>query len=164
MEIKSRQNLEVFFTSIHPDLIYGLYTAFHEILSKISKESSMLREILEEKIRECFNTLFFITNEMDNIVVQTMTPDFQFNLINYSHNLIARINQLFEEMKANDKIDHFMLSTFDQFNIVMKNLELSDYGLKNLVCISGTLAANKLIWTMGDVSMQITKKIRRKII
>lgn len=159
-EIKERHNLRIFFTSIYPNLIYDLYTAFHEILSNISRESSILREILDEKIKEHSKTLFFITNEMDNIVVQTMTPDFHFNLINYSHNLIARINQLFEEMKANDKIEHLMLSTFDEFNIIMKNLELSDYGLKNLVCISGTLAANKLIWAMGDVSRLVTKKIK----
>jgi GTPase SAR1 family protein len=159
-KVENQLGVEIFFTSIYPDLIYELYTAVYSILSLLSKESSIIKEILEEKMSGLSKTMFFITNEYNNIVVQTMTPDFEFTLINYMHNLIANINQLFETMNANDKINHLILTTSDEFSVIMKHLEVTEFKLKNIVCISESLKPNTLIWTMGEISRAISKQLK----
>ena len=163
-EIKSKLSKQfdytIYFTSICPDFLYDLYSTIYEILGKLSKESAMLKEVMDEKIHDLSNTMFFITNEHNNIVAQTMTPDFDISLINYMHNLVANINDLFEEIDADNKIKNFMLTTVNDFNVIMQHLELPGYELKNIVSISGDLTTNKLIWEVGEVTRAIIKKLR----
>ncbi len=159
-EINSKFGLKTYFTSIYPEYIYELYSAIYEILGQLSGESAALKEVMDSKIADLLNTMMFITNEHNSIVAQTMSPDFDFSLINYMHNLVANINDLFEEMDASNKIKNFMLTTFNNFNVMMQNLELSGYQLKNIVCISGELNTNKLIWTVGEITREIIKKLK----
>ena len=61
-EMKAVLNLPIYFTSIHPELIYNLYNAFYEILSGSSEETLKLKGILERVIKDYSKTMYFITN------------------------------------------------------------------------------------------------------
>ena len=54
-------------------------------MSGFKEETIMLKEILDEKMDRVSKTMFFITNVNNNIIVQTMTTDFNFKIINYIH-------------------------------------------------------------------------------
>ncbi|MGV9173234.1 MAG: hypothetical protein ACOC35_11800 [Promethearchaeia archaeon] len=144
-----------YFTSIYPNLIYSLYSAFYDVLGNLSEDTANIKEILKGKIAETSQTMIFLTNENDNIVVQAMNQDFEFNLINYIHEMIGQLNETINQMKANDKIEHFTLQTANEFNIILKNISHSKHNLKNLICISGDLNANKLIFMVGKLSREI---------
>ena len=154
-EISKGFDLPIYFTSIYPNLIYNLYSAFYDVLGNLSDDTARIKDILDEKIMDLSQTMIFITNENNNIVVQTMTPDFEFNLIYYIHEMIGQLNDTFTEMKADDKIEHFTLQTVDEFNIVLKNISHSKHQLQNLICISNDLNANKLIFMLGKLSRDI---------
>jgi len=161
-QIKEQVSLKIYFTSLYPDLIYSLYSTFFKILSSFSEDTIAIKSIIDDKIKGITESMFFLTDMDNRIIVQTMNKDFDVFLVNYIHNLINQVNQTFEEMKANDKIDHFMLKTVNDFNVIVKNVNLAKFNVKNLACISGTLGANKLIFIMGDISRLISNYLYKK--
>ncbi len=150
-------SLEIYFTSLYPSLIYELYTAFCKQLSQLSEESAFIRGILKEGIKNNSKTMLFITNENNNIIAQIFTPDFNFKIINYVHNIIANINLVFEDTDAENKIKFLTLSMIDDYNIVMRKLKVRS--LKNLVSISGTLKTEQLVELMDELSTQLNQEI-----
>ncbi len=150
----------IYFTSITPDLIYQLYNAFYEILSGFSEKRSIIKDIIDQKMKDASKTMVFITNSKNSIVAQSMTHDFNTNLINDSHNLMAQVDQTLNIMKKNDKIDHVLISTLKNLNIILKYLDLLSHDLKNVVCVSETIDANKIIWMIGDFSRDLNRKFK----
>ena len=153
-EIKRKFDISIYYTSIYPKLIYSLYNAFYELLSGFSKENIYLKKILDDIIGDFSKTMFFITNLNDNIIVQSMSKDFNTVIINHSHRLITQLNKTFENMAMNDKIEHLILSS-SNFNIIMNSLNYQKFRLKNLICLSETLSANKLIWIIGQIRLKL---------
>ena len=153
-EIKRKFDLPIYYTSIYPNLIYSLYNAFYELLSGFSKENLFLKKTLDDMIENFSKTMFFITNLNDSIIVQSMSNDFNTIIINHSHKLITQLNKTFENMVTTDKIDHLILSS-SNFNIIMNNLNYQKFSLKNLICLSETLSANKLIWIIGQIRLKL---------
>ncbi|MCJ7648551.1 MAG: hypothetical protein MUP85_08055, partial [Candidatus Lokiarchaeota archaeon] len=83
------------------------------------------------------------------------SKDFNFSNINHSHKLIAQITQTFEDMSSNSKIEHLILSGQNNLNLILNNLNLSQFEIKNLICISESLSANKLIWMVGQIRLKM---------
>jgi len=152
--IKTKFDVSIHYTSILPNFIYSLYNAFYNLLSSFSKESICLKEILDRKISGFSKTMFFITNPNDSIIVQSMSKDFDTVIINHSHNLVTQLNKTYENMSKNDKIDHLIISG-SNINIIMNNLNYQKFSLKNLICLSETLSANRLIWLVGQIRLKL---------
>ncbi len=144
-------NLKLYSTSLYPDLIYNTYNAMYHLISEFSEETSHFRNILDYYIPDKTKTLSFITNQKNSIIAQAMTNDFNTNLINFSHNLFGQLSLLFEEMTNNDKIEHIIITSTNKLNIILKRLNFKKFELKNVVCISQELSANKLIWLTGQL-------------
>ncbi|MHA1293613.1 MAG: hypothetical protein ACTSQJ_13220 [Promethearchaeota archaeon] len=157
-QIKEKLNLKIYFTSIYPNLIYNTYNAFYEILSSFSDDTIYLKSILDAKISQFQKTMGFITNQNDSIIVQSMSNDFNTKIINHCHKLVAQVNQTFEEMVKNDNIDYLIISSSKKLSIIMNNLGLQKYNLKNLIIISENLykpSANKLITLIGEIRVKL---------
>ena len=84
-----------------------------------------------------------------------MSNDFNTSIINHSHKLIAQLNNDFEEMSRDGTINHLILSGSNNINIIMNNLNLSKFGLKNLICLSESQSANKLISLIGEIRLKL---------
>lgn len=154
--VQNQLNLQIYCTSIQPSLIYSLYNAFCEILSGFSEETIVLKNILDNDIKDFSKIMCYITDQNNSIVVQTMSNDFNTNLINHSHKLIAQLNQSFEDMSEN-QIDHVIISSSNKLNIIMNNLNLKRFNIKDLICLSETLGANKLIWLVGQIRTELNR-------
>ncbi|MHA1805306.1 MAG: hypothetical protein ACTSU4_12390 [Promethearchaeota archaeon] len=154
-EIKSLFKIKIYFTSIYPYLIYLLYNSFYEILSSFSIQTASLKDSIDNIIEDFPKVMCFITNQFNNIVIQTMTPDFPLSLINHSHKLIIQLNQTFKEMTDNDEISHLIISGKKNLNIIMYDLNISKYDLKNLICVSDALNANELLDLAGKIQLTI---------
>ncbi|MHA1376669.1 MAG: ADP-ribosylation factor-like protein [Promethearchaeota archaeon] len=153
--LKKKLPFSIFYTSIHPEFIFSTYNAFYEILASYSKETFHLKKILDDFIKESSKSMFFITNQNNSIISQSTSKDFNFGNINHSHKLIAQITQTFEDMSNNSKIEHLILSGQNNLNLILNNLNLSQFEIKNLICISESLSANKLIWMVGQIRLKI---------
>ena len=155
--LKKNWDFPIFFTSIHPEFIYSVYNAFYEILASHSIETNNIKTILDDSLADSSKTMFFVTNQNKGIISQTTSKDFNFSSINHIHKLIAQVTQTFEDMSNNDNIEHLIISGKADLNIIMKNLDTFHYKIKNLICISETLSANKLIWITGQINAKIKK-------
>ncbi len=153
------RNNSIFFTSIFPELIYTLYNAFYQILSNFSEETKNLKEIIDDKIRTLTNTMCFVTNKFNSLVVQGITKDFDINLINNAHVLPCIINQAFEEIYRDDKIEHIIVSSANNLYFIIKSFRTTKFDLKNIVVLSQTLNANKLIWMIGEIKLKFNEYI-----
>lgn len=144
-KIEENFNLPIYFTSLYPKLIYNLYTAFCDILGKLSRQSLNIKSLIEGTIINFSKTMGFITNTKNNIVAQVISEDFNFELLNYVHNLTAQLNQTFLDMVENDNINYFLLSSYKGLTIIMKHLNLKELNIMNLICISETLTNDEII-------------------
>lgn len=144
-KIKKELNLPLYKTSIYPEYIYGVHSAFCEILGMVTPESEYLRNLLIEKIQNYSKTLAFITNKNHSIVAQYISSDFDVKLINPIHNLVAQFNQSFLDMVENDNINYFLMSSYKGLIIIMKHLALPDYNISKIICVSQTLSDENLI-------------------
>ncbi len=159
IEIKIHQivNIPIYFTSIYPNLIYNTYFAFYEILSSFSEENFALKIILDEALEEKSEIMCFLTNRNNTIIAQSMSKDFNTKLINYSHKLIAQLNLTFEDMAINDNIEHLILSSSKDLNIIMVSLLSLNCKLKNLLLISEKIPSNKLILFVRDIKNDLKR-------
>jgi len=155
-EIKNKFNLPIYFTSIYPDFIYSVYNAFYEILSRFSEETFKLKNILDGRLKEYSKIMCFITNNNNSIIIQSMSKDFYTILINHVHKLIAQINHSFENL-AESKIDYLIISSSIGLNIIMINLNLPRYNLKELICTSENLSSDKLILLGDGIKTELNK-------
>ncbi len=153
--LKDKFSFSIFYTSIHPEFIFSTYNAFYEILASYSNETFQLKKILDDFTNESAKSMFFITNQNNSIISQSTSKDFNFSNVNHAHKLIAQITQSFEDMSSNSKIEHLIISGQNDLNIILNNLNLSQFEIKNLICISETLSANKLIWMIGQIRLKI---------
>lgn len=155
--IKQELDLPLYFTSIHPKFIYFLYNTFCEILGMLSAESKYLKDLLDKKITEFSQTMAFITNKNQGIVAQSISEDFDFNLINHVHKLTAQFNQSFLDMVENDNINYFLMSSYKGLIIIMKHLDLPEFDISKIVCVSQTLSNEKIV----DLAFQFGIKIEK---
>lgn len=154
-KLKEQLPFPTFFTSIHPEFIYSLYNAFYELLASYSEETLHLKKILDNFISESPKSMFFITNKNNSIISQATSKDFNFGIINHSHKLVAQITQTFEDMSNNSNIEHLIISGQKDLSLILNNLNMSKFELKNLICISESLSANKLIWITGQIRLNL---------
>lgn len=156
-KIKQHFDINVFFTSIVPGFLFYLYDAIYDIISQFSEEKSELKSIFDSKIQGLSKTAIYVTNNKNNIVTQSASADFEFDSIHDIYDLIGTIDLTIEKMRADDKIEHFMLQSVDGFKIMLKNMGHPKHDLKNVIGVSGSLTPNKLIFMIGELSREIFK-------
>ncbi len=152
-EIKYKLGLMYYLTSLHPQLSYSLYNAFYKIVSSFSQETHHLKIIIDDMIKDLPKSMCFVTNNNNSIVVQTMTSNFNPRLLNYSHNLAVQLTKSFEQITDHDKLEHVIISSVNNLNIIMKYLQITQYDLKNIILISQSLSANRLILLIGKIKL-----------
>jgi hypothetical protein len=154
-QINKNLDLPIFFTSIYPNIIYSLYNAFYNILSGFSEDTADLKLFLDQFLEKLEKTMAYITNQNDSIIVQTMNENFNTTLINHTHKLIAQLNQSFVNMGEDEDIEHIIISGKESINIIMNNLNLQKFNLKNLILVSESLSPNKLIYLVGKIRSKL---------
>lgn len=144
-EIEQIADVPIYFTSIYPKYLYNLYNAFCEILGMISKQHEYLKNLLDKKINDYSKTMAFITNPDYSIVAQSISKDFNLSLVNHTQKLTAQLNQNFSNMVNNDNINYLLMSSYKGLAIIMKHLDLPEYNIAKIICVSQTLPNEKLI-------------------
>ncbi len=85
--------LQIYFTSLHPNLIHSTYNAFFDIISNFSAETSNLKDIVHGIISGLTKAICFITNQEDHIINQVRTEDFEINYIHLFHEKVLFLSQ-----------------------------------------------------------------------
>ncbi|MFO8017757.1 MAG: ADP-ribosylation factor-like protein [Promethearchaeia archaeon] len=156
-KIQNIANVPIYFTSIYPKYLYSLYNAFCEILGMISKQHEYLKNLLDEKIKDYSKTMAFITNPDHSIVAQSISKDFDVSLVNHIQKLTAQLNQSFADMVKQDNINYLLMSSYKNLTVIMKHLNLPEYNIAKIICVSKTLKNKKLVQLAHQFGINLGK-------
>ncbi|UCC18656.1 MAG: 50S ribosome-binding GTPase [Promethearchaeota archaeon] len=97
------EELPIYFTSLHPNLIYTVYNAISDIFSNFSKDSSQLKEIIKNIIHSLSKTICVVSNQKNNLIIQVSSSDFDSSILYYLYEGIYKSNKLSEESHSKSK-------------------------------------------------------------
>jgi hypothetical protein len=116
-----------------------------------------LRNLLDEKIKLFTKTMCFITDQNNSIVSQSISKDYNYDLLNQIHKITAQLTSSFLETVENDKINYLLMSSYKGFTIIMKYLNITEFNLTNLVCVSESLNNDALVQLANQCGIFIEK-------
>jgi len=149
------KNIPLYLTSISPELDFTSYNAFSEILSSLSRDSKSLKLIIDEKIKYLSKSICFITNKENFIIVQSMTHDFDTDLI---YKLYILVSYYIKSISTNRDFDneiHSIDSTNRTLSLIVGNLENLNPNLKKFVLISDNKNKNDIFKLREKIKLEI---------
>lgn len=123
----------LYFTSIEHEYIYSIHNAFSEILSRFSNKNYSLKKTLDNTIIEFSETICYITDYNNSIIVQSKTNDFSINLIYESYRILYYLSRDNRDVAYNDGKPHLLNVDNKILRTLMIPLEAPKLNLKLLV-------------------------------
>ena len=132
-----------------------VFSGVFGVLSGLSTETSSLKDIIDMAIKDYPTIICFITNQHNNIIVQTMTKDFDTNLIRDLHKRIGHLHYTSNDLQIYNRV--LLIDAGSKFlNMILVNLEHLNSDLKFLICISEMYHTDKLIGLTNNLEKQIS--------
>jgi len=153
---------KIYFTSIHPLLIYNTYNAFSEIFCGFLRETSDLKHILDNIVKNFPKTMGFITSKNNSIIVQTEINDFDINLINQLHTKILEISQSTEDETLISKKINYIDSGSKILSVIIDNLNHFNPNFKNLIIFSENFSKENLNLLIEKLEIEFNKYYNKK--
>lgn len=144
-QLELPEDLTIYFTSLHPNLVYTIYNAISHTFSTFSEATINLEEIIKKSMQNLTKTICFVSNQDKNLIVQVSTTDFDTSTLYYLYERIYEESKLSEEtisvakfISAGPKILHKLIVDISSYNASFKNLltfseTLKEEDLNNLV-------------------------------
>ena len=82
-QIKLSEDFPIYFTSLHPNLIYTTYNALSDTFSNFSEDTSKLKEIVKKTVENTSKSICFVSNREGNLIIQVSSPDFDTTTLYY---------------------------------------------------------------------------------
>ena len=135
------EELPIYFTSLHPNLIYTVFNAISDIFSNFSKDSSNLKEIITESISSSFKTICVVSNQDDNLIIQVSSPDFDTSTLYYLYDKVYQSSRSEEP-----EISKYKFINAGSKILYMLGEDISKYhsNFKNLIIFSEVLEEKEL--------------------
>ncbi|MBN2150190.1 MAG: GTPase domain-containing protein [Candidatus Lokiarchaeota archaeon] len=133
------QAVPLHFTSIAPGFLHLLYDAFYAVLGAASGEARQTKEILDKNLRDCKRTLCFISDARNAVLALASTADFAFPLLHPLPGFFSSVVAQFESIKADDKVDHVIISTRQRTRVDFRSLEPFTGRDRRLIIVSDDL-------------------------
>ncbi len=144
-QLELPEDLTIYFTSLHPNLVYTIYNAISHTFSTFSKETLNLEDIIKKSMQTLIKTICFVSNQDNNLIVQVSTTDFDTSTLYYLYERIYKESKLNEEIlpvakfiNAGPKILYKLIADLSSYNDNFKKLlvfseTLKEEDLNNLV-------------------------------
>ncbi|MHA1669012.1 MAG: ADP-ribosylation factor-like protein [Promethearchaeota archaeon] len=130
---------DIYFTSIAENYMYSLQNAISEILCSLSKETLLLKEILNRNLELFPESIGFITDQNKNMIIQSKSQDFNVNMIYESYRIFYHITKDDKAQEYKDG-EPYLIYLHDKFlRMIKKKLFLRFKSLDSLVCASKAL-------------------------
>ncbi|MFW9878599.1 MAG: hypothetical protein ACFFG0_36425 [Candidatus Thorarchaeota archaeon] len=85
--------IPIYFTSLHPNLIYTTYNTISETLSNFSEEMINLIKVIKNNINALSKTSCFISDKDNNLVIQEISNDFDTSILFYLYEKIYHLSR-----------------------------------------------------------------------
>ncbi|MHA1149696.1 MAG: ADP-ribosylation factor-like protein [Promethearchaeota archaeon] len=148
---------KLYFTSISSEYIYLLYNAFFEIMSSFSFETLDLKRILDKTLEKYSKILIILLNKKNSILVQSMTEDFNPNVIQDIYAKISK-NYLMSDSVSLIAVQMQVINVGPMIqNILKENVEIYHPFIKNIICIFELSDDKGIIELMKSIAKKIDK-------
>ncbi|NVM35332.1 MAG: 50S ribosome-binding GTPase [Candidatus Lokiarchaeota archaeon] len=135
------EDFPIYFTSLHPNLIYTIYNAISDTFSNFSKDTSKLKEIVKKTIKNSSKTICFVSNKEGNLIIQSSSPDFDTTTLYYLYEKIYQSSKATEQPISNSK---FINAGSKLLCMLIEDIGKFHPNFKNLLFFSETLGENNL--------------------
>ncbi|MFX1490273.1 MAG: GTPase [Promethearchaeota archaeon] len=142
------EEIPIYFTSLHPNLIYTTYNAISNTISHFSENTSRLKEKIKTLLQSSSKTSCFVTNQDDHLILQEFSNDFDINILYYLYEEVYNISK--SSAIPTSKSSVISLGP-KLINMVIENLKIDNLGFKYLVIFSETLEQEDAIKIVEDL-------------
>lgn len=131
------EELDLYYTSLHPNLIYTIYNALSGAIGSFSEDISKLKVKIRKIIENLPKTICLVSNQSNNIIIQEISNDFDTSTI---YNLNEKI---YKTISSNEEIKAVSLES-KIFYTIFKNISDINSNFKTIMLLSETLEGDSL--------------------
>ncbi|MFX0008374.1 MAG: hypothetical protein ACFFAV_16810, partial [Candidatus Hermodarchaeota archaeon] len=142
------EELPIYFTSLHPNLIYTTYNAISDTISNFSKDTSNLKEIVKNTISGLSKTSCFVSNHDDNLIIQEMSNDFDTSTLFYLYEKLYHLSKSTEFTTTKTSI---ISPGAKILNMVIEDINNYHPTLKYIILLSETVKQDNMIKILDDL-------------
>ncbi len=146
------EDFPIYFTSLHPNLIYTIYNAISDTFSNFSEDSSKLKEIVKKTIKHSSKTICFVSNREGNLIIQSSSPDFDTSTLYYLYEKIYQSSKTPEQPLSNNK---FINAGSKLLYMIIEDIGKFHPNFKNLLFFSETLKENDLNEFINEIKKDL---------
>ncbi len=147
--------LPLYFTSLHPNLIYTICNAVSSTIGEFSEDISALKGLIKKSIEGLSKTICFIVNQDDNLVYQYFSNDFDTTLLYYLYESIYNLTKLKGESSLTINLinlDSKML------HLVIEDISNLYTNIKSLIIFSETSKKNEMVTLIENLKKEISRE------
>ncbi len=148
------EELPIYFTSLHPNLIYTVYNAISDTFSNFSRDSSNLKEIIKKIVNGLSKTICLVSNQENNLIIQVSSSDFDTSILYY---LYENIYQSGKSPEDTDSKSKFINAGSKLLYMLGENINNFHSNFKDILFFSETLKENDLTHLVNNVKKELEK-------
>lgn len=148
------EELPIYFTSLHPNLIYTVYYAISDTFSNFSKNALNLKEIIKKIINDLSKTICLVSNRDDNLIIQVNSSDFDTSILYYLYESIYKSSKFPEETVLRSK---FINAGSKILYKLTDNISNYNSNFKDILFFSETLEENELNKILNNVKNELNQ-------
>jgi hypothetical protein len=148
------EEIPIYFTSLHPNLIYTVYNAISNIFSNFSKDSSNLKETIKKIMSGLSKTMCVVSDQKDNLIIQVSNPDFDTSTLYYLYEVIYKSSKSSEEFHSKNK---FINAGSKILYMLGEDISSFHSDFKSIMFFSEILEENELRNLSSDVKGKLNQ-------
>jgi len=148
------EEIPIYFTSLHPNLIYTTFNAISNTISTFSKDTSALKDIIKKQLKNLSKTSCFVSNNDDNLVLQETTSDFDASILYYLYEKIYQLAKSSESISSGTS-----LVSLGSKLLTMRIEDIGSFhsNFKNLIIFSEVLENDDMTKIIDELKKELSQ-------
>ncbi|MFX1344536.1 MAG: GTPase [Promethearchaeota archaeon] len=151
-QLELPEEIPIYFTSLHPNLIYTTYNAISNTISNFSENTSTLKDSIKNRLKDSSKTSCFVTNKDNYLVIQEISDDFDANILYYLYEEVYNISKTLEIPST--KCNVVSLGP-KLFNRVIESINNHNSDFKYIIVYSETIEKEDMIKILDDLKKDL---------
>ena len=151
-QLNLSEELPIYFTSLHPNLIFTVYNAISDIFSNYSRDSSNLKKLIKKIINGLSKTICVVSNQDNNLIIQVSSSDFDTSILYYLYEAIYKLSKSPEEPLSKSK---FINAGANILYMLGENISNYHSNFKDILFFSETLEEKDLNKLIDEVKEEL---------
>ncbi len=146
------EELPIYFTSLHPNLIYTTYNAISDTISNFSRDTSNLKKIVKNGIGGLSKTSCFVSNQDHNLIIQEMSNDFDTSILYYLYEKLYHLSKSNEFKTTKTSI---ISPGAKILNMVIEDINKYHSNFKYVILLSETIEQDDMIKILDELKKEL---------